>query len=239
MLALILILLAQAADVGVPPAREFRRHFEATTRKGTFLYEVTVITRTKPDEDQHIVLIEDSEGNDYRLTHTRSYFKQETEYEFRDVKRKTWVRTIYAYPFKSRTRDETVAEATKSPKLDIPLTVETPSAARTAKESEWNEAENARQWTGEIRESLDPVFVEAIERMRGGLFVGHPIMENFCRIVVRYVLHANDCSSTSHMELKPAQPDCLFDASIGFACSEKQKQRVSDAAAAGTELLLY
>jgi hypothetical protein len=239
MLSLIFALLAQVADVGVQPAREVRRHFVATTQKGATLYEVTVITRTKPDEDQHVVLIEDAEGNDYQLTHIRSYLKQETEYELRDVRRKTWVKTIYAYPFKSRTRDETIAEAKASPRLDIPLTVETPAAARTAKESEWKEVDNARQWTGEIRESLDPVFVEAIERMRGGLFVGEAIMENFCHIVVRYVLHANDCSNAGNMDLRPAQPDCLFDASMGFACSEKQKQRVSDAVDSGKELTHY
>lgn len=239
MFPLIVVLLAQTAEVSIQPAREFRRHFDASTRNGTPLYEVTVVTRTKQDEDQHIVLIEDTEGNDYRLTHTRSYFKQETEYEFRDVKRKTWVRTTYAYPYKSRTRDETIAEAKASPKLDIQLTVETPAAARTAKESDWQHAENARQWTGEIRESLDPAFVEAMEKMRGGLLIGEPILENFCHIVVRYVLHANDCSNTSHMELRPAQADCLFDASLGFACSEKQKQRVSEAIAERRQLTQY
>lgn len=239
MFPLILILLAQTADVGAAPAREFRRHFEASTRKGTRLYEMTVITRTKPDEDQHLVLIEDNEGNDYRFTHTRSYFKQETEYELRDVKRKTWVKTTYAYPYKSRTRDETAAEAKLGARIDTPLTVETPSASRTAPESAWNQTENARQWTGEIRDSLDPAFVEAIEKMRGGLLVGEPILENFCHIVVHYVLHANDCSNSSNMELRPAQADCSFDASMGFACSEKQKQRVTDAVAEGRELSQY
>ena len=69
--------------------------------------------------------------------------------------------------------------------------------------------------------------------MRGGLFVGEPIMEGFCAVVVRYVLHGAECQNADLIDLRPAPGDCLFDAGFGFGCSDKQKQHVADAEKAG------
>jgi hypothetical protein len=219
-------------DPGSPSevGKEFRRHFAAVTKKGAELYKLTVITELRKAEARHFVLIRDSNGHDYLLSHVWDYSRQESLYELRDPGRKIFVRTTYAYPYKSRTREETLAEGKAHPELakDLSLTIETPGTIRTAKESEWRDQEVAREWRSQIRESLDPDFLEALERMRGGLFHGEPTMDMFCSIVMQFVLHGADCENTDFLELHTAPPDCLFDASFGYACSDRQKERVAN-----------
>lgn len=240
-LTLVAALAGQGSANAPERSKEFRRHFVAVTKKGTSLYQLTVITELRKDEARHFVLIEDAQGNDYLLSHVWDYSRQESQYELRDLRRKVFVRATHSYPYKSRTREETIAEAKAHPELakDLSLTIETPGTIRTAKESEWRDPEAAREWRSEIRESLDPAFLEALERMRGGLFHGEPIMDTFCSIVIQFVLHGANCESTELLELRPATPDCLFDASFGYACSDRQKERVADGEAQKKLLDVY
>ena len=60
--ALLALSLVGPDPSSVAPTKEFRRHFVAFTKQGAALYQVTVITRLRDDEDRHFVLITDSGG---------------------------------------------------------------------------------------------------------------------------------------------------------------------------------
>jgi hypothetical protein len=137
------------------------------------------------------------------------------------------------FPFAAHTRDETITEARGKPggrSIALKLTIETPGIVLSMTEDEWKDHGKAREWRTQIRESLDPVFLESLERLRA-VFRADPRLQAFHDVLLEYVFHGGHCDDgAARIVVEPAPPDCEFDAAAGFPCREKQKERVAKAA---------
>jgi hypothetical protein len=238
-LLLAAVFQGQDSPTVVDTARtEVREHFVATTQRGTSVYTLTKITQLTPDRDVHLILVEDAKANIYVMSKDRDYRNQRAEYMVKDPKRKSFVKTTVSFRFKASTRDETIAEARAHPdNRPLVLTVETSGYTHTATETEWN-GEAAIDWRSELRSSLDPEFLEALERMRG-LINANASLSLFCSYVLQFALHQEGCKAAKSLALLPEKPDCFFDARLGFPCAEKQKDRVTKAEEEKKLLLMY
>ena len=173
--AIVVWLMAIAAQTQENPGSvsEVRRHFVAKTVNGSVLYTATDITRMTPDHDLNVVALLTDRKTSLILTRDRDYREQDVIYEIRDPNRKAFVKVSFSFPFSARTREETIAES-RSGKTRVgeqKLTMETPGLVISMGEGDWRNPDKAREWRSEIRESLDPVFLESLERLRGAFFV--------------------------------------------------------------------
>jgi hypothetical protein len=235
-LAAVSILTALSAyGQGLPDAdktTETRRHWVLPNQKGQVLYTVTEVVRANPSEDSRLLLVQDDRRNSYLVSKVHSYFDNEVRFEVKDLKRETGISSVFNFPYEGRTRDEFLAAAKKNPGLaqNLEVTVLAGGVTKTARESEWRDAEVGRDLRSGMREGLDQVFLESLERMRGTLLTEVEFAE-YCSGLVGFVLHRESCESASGSKLRHARPDCLFDAGFGFACSDQQKATVAQAIA--------
>jgi hypothetical protein len=223
---------------GEEPTREMRRHWVFTGRSDQKLYTLTQIIRFDEARNVVRVVVEETGGASLLLTETRSLRDQTLEREIRDVKRKAFVRARTQLPFPAAApgRADDYASYRGASEASS-FTLETDGATASGTAAEWKDPDRGRDLRSELRRSLDPLFLEELERMRGGL-IARDELAPFCHELLAFVLHGEACGRVSG-KLSPAPADCAFDRSFGYPCSDAQKEKIERAAAEHRTLESY
>jgi hypothetical protein len=233
-LSLVLASGGLAQSTATQPPHETRQHYEIKSPSGIDDYTITRIIRDSEVRDGVQVLIRNALGTRFIVTRTGDYEHQRSTYEIRDLETKDVLRVQYSKPFTSKTRTATIEEAHKSPALmdaDQPFEISTTSDATvTGLYSHWRDPETARRWRSQIRQMLTPDFIEQLEIMQSSALFDAPLLEAIDKLLMQYVLYRTDCQVPSQLHVQLIVPDCKFDAAFGYACSDKQTERASNAA---------
>ena len=221
---------AFGADMKVPR----RRHFVVTTGTGHAAYTVTQTRFFSEERDEETFLIADDEGDRFVLSYESNYKAGRITYTMTHFRSGAYIKVSYPQPAPGRTRSEVIAEGKKSRKaLDVNdrlVTITTSGGANiVALESEWKQPELAAHRRAEVRETLSPRFLEALELMDStGLIDADGPMSSFRHGLLTYVLHRPECASSAASRIIQKDPDCGFDKRFGKPCSDAQEALVSN-----------
>jgi hypothetical protein len=222
--------LAAAQQYGII---ETRHHYHFSDEPSGLRYRMTRIFRMPNNtETRSICLLEEGSGARMTLSDTSDYLAQTNVLEITDLETKDVARVTVRFPYKSATMKETIAEARAHPDLesiDLPTTIEVNGVSAHAKESEWLSERHARAARSSLRRAGSAAFLERLERLRP-IAADRELML-FCIHLLRHVLYDAPCEE--ELQAQEAFGDCSFDASFGHPCSERQKQRIEKAVAAG------
>jgi hypothetical protein len=240
--AFLFTLLALTLQVSAAPQmKEIRSHWRLVSDHGDTMFTVSQIQQLSEDEDHTIYLVTDGQSR-WQIDMIQSYWQQKSIKEFRDLESKAFVRMQYGYPYKSKTRSATIAEAKSSAaKMDFDpeVTFAASAASRTAHESEWKVEDNARKWRAELRKGLDSGLLEGIEKMRGTVFSAEPQLRVICDQLVSRFLYGEACDRQPHGRVETLMPDCFFDSDFHQTCSTVQKNRADVAHRSGNMTQYY
>jgi hypothetical protein len=243
--ALGMLLFALSVSAGESRSKpiEMRNHFRITGQEGAVLYDITEVIRLADEVEENRLLIHDEGHGDFLMNRIWSYETQTITHRLNDLKDRAFVQISLKMPFTSKTRLETIAEAKRNPILvDTPAVVrlETNGGQWEGVHDDWDEYGRLRQFRHELRQTLDPFMLEALERMRGTVLTLPGTPSAFYERVARFVVYdqRSDEAPVS-VQRVDAQPDCDFDKSFGFPCSEKQLERVKKAVKDGSVLSTY
>lgn len=219
-----------------------RQHFEVTdnNEKPVVRYVVThIFALHGSTEDRDVFLVRDViNGDRLRLRVTTDYLNQLKIREIADLETKEYARTTARMPYKTASRDETIAEmrrARATGKL-VPWPVEfTLNAVTVEGAYEDDPSEAWRDDRSMLRGAASSAFLDRLERLRP-LVASQPL-SSMCMAMLRWFVYEESCSTDSIV--RPLKPDCAYDAEFGFPCSEQQKQRIRTAADEGRVLRRY
>ena len=240
-------LLALSASGEEPNTREFRQHYSLQTPDGSAIYDITKIVRltSAAQGDRHqeaIYLMLDSGHGPLVLTLARSYTDQTSTYTIADTKGRTYVRATFALPFTAKTRQETNEEAKQNPELyDVPayVTISTNGGEWTSLSTDADEWSTLRRLRHQMRPTVDAYLLEGIERMRGTFFSTED-GSLFHEVVGQYLVYdTTGGEPKSSLKKVDAAPDCAFDKSFGYECTDTQLERIRKAAESGTPRAIY
>jgi hypothetical protein len=209
------------------PVLELRRHYRLIGSDPGSDYVATTITQAAEDHSKTTTLLRSTAGKLFVFSYDRDYRKQVAVHEIR-IDRE-FIRFKFFLPWTATTQAGTIEEGQKHPELlDAPTRFEFSVAGggtfAGSSLAGWEDPRSQREWRSHLRSMLAPQFLEAVETMQSeGFFVtslgsGHAEL-------VRWILYRVECDATSDLKVEPATPDCDFDSSAGFDCSEKQKVR--------------
>jgi hypothetical protein len=234
-------LLAQTDGDGSKPL-EWRQHRVAVDKASGVSYTMTQITKL-PNEGQDenlVLLIDDMTGDRLLFRYVMSFFDQEKTVEITDLDTKEFAIARNPLPFKSLTRKGAADERKANPALRelkiSRMTFGINGVEFTASEDEWR-SPAARDKVSAIRRAASAAFLEKLERLRV-IFAGDTPIAPFCYSVLRYVFYNEACSRPG-VEAKPVPPDCAFDSSFHYNCSDRQKERIAAALQTGRTLERY
>jgi len=165
---------------------------------------------------------------------------QTREVEVVDTDSKEKVISIIQFPYKSATRLDTLEEMRAERKAGIslenlPITIEMNGVSVTAGNDEWT-SDKARDHRSKIRRAASNTFMERLERLRP-ILGARGELGTVCRFLIALILNHEACRGPVTFE--PAKPDCQFDASFRYGCSEAQKRKVAAAKSGGKVLTTY
>lgn len=233
--------MTRGADVPAKPV-EYRQHTILRSPEDKSLhFEVTEIVRVTDDMDENELLVNDTQHGQFILTRRTTFADQEVSHTISDVKKKEFVRSSFKMPFSAKTRKETMAESAQNPDLKmLPalITVTTNGGEWRSVDAGAGEWQRLRDLRYSVRQTVPFHLLEAIERMRGSVFAT-PIGSVFYSLVGKYVVYQTADDAKLELEAVPAPPDCNFDESFGYPCSEAQTRRVKAAADSGETLTRY
>lgn len=222
-----------------------RQHFEVTdnNEKPVVRYVVThIFALHGSTEDRDVFLVRDViNGDRLRLRVTMDYLNQLKIREIVDLETKEYARTTARMPYKTASRDQTIAEmrrARAAGKLG-PWPVEfTLNAVTVQGTYEHAPTEAWRDDRSMLRGAASSAFLERLERLRPlvALESSEPL-SSMCMAMMRWFVYEESCATDSIV--RPLKPDCAYDAEFGFPCSEQQKQRIRTAADEGRVLRRY
>jgi hypothetical protein len=221
----------------------WRAHLSVNDARGDVLYVLTDIHHVDDSGGSTELLILDK-TTDQRFVMTSKYDIEHhrSVMQISDVTGKKYLRRSYALPSAAKTRDELSAESERNPQVfelaDSLITIETPASSYTAHESELSGNARNGRWVSDLRESLDPAFLEALERMRESLF-GTTTAERFYSTLAKFVFHGGCSPDAATAKVVAETPDCSFDKSFGFPCSDRQVERIRKAEEEKTTLDHY
>jgi hypothetical protein len=230
--SLLLVNAARTEESGAKPPVESRKHVTVNDARGNVLYVVTSITTVSDLGDAGYLLVLDK-VTDQRYVVTSSYdiAGHRSLTSVSDVAVRKYIRVSHPLPFSAKNRDELATELQANPHLldlaDPIMTVETAEFSQTLHDTEISRIPPGARWLSDLRASLDPAFLEGLERMRTSLFgttVGEPGYLSF-----KFLFHGG-CPPDANANVVTEAPDCSFDKSFGLACSERQLERISKAA---------
>lgn len=244
--ALTILIFCTGAAAAESPAKtevqETRRRFEIVAAAGNVLYEITELARVSDAQSATYLLVRDEGHGECVMRHVWSFVDQTVTYRISDVKDRAFVQTSFTMPFQSKTRLDTMAEARRKDEATVNpaiLKLETNSGRWDGVETEWEEHSRIRGLRRSLRQTVDFSLLEAIERMRGTIF-GTVDGDPFFQLLARYVVYDSGSDSLqTGLTSRHAAPDCDFDASLGFPCTTKQKERVEKANKSGKPLQHY
>lgn len=209
-----------------------RRHYALADAKEHVEYRVTSGLDVSPVRDTNTVLLEDfSTGQRYVIQRDFDIGHHRSSTEIRDPEGKRYIRVWFTISSAAKTRDELLKEFHGNP--DLPgltnplLTIETATFTHTLRSEGLSHASEREEWVSELRQTLDPEFLEGMERMRTGAVAIEDI-EFFRLMFGAWFFHGN-CPAGSALHEVQDEPDCAFDERFGFPCSAKQQERLEKA----------
>jgi|GEM_PF-6240848 len=221
---------------------EWRSHSVAHDPSGAN-YRMTEIEQLPNEfEDRMYVLIQDAATGD-RLSalYVINYLDHEVAVTVTDLDTKEVATSRNPLPFKSITRDGVVAEARKDPairtlRIDA-VTIGINGVEQTAGENDWL-SPRTRDQRSTVRKAASPQFLERLERLRPLAAAESPVQQVFSHLL-RYLLSGTACTAQTGLQTESAEPDCEFDASFHFPCSQKAKDRITAAKKKGEKIERY
>lgn len=227
-----------------PKPQELRRHWVAVRSDATKLYEVVEVKKLSEAVDHDTYAVRDWRGDPWIIERVMDYERHTVTHEVRDPKTGLFVRLSYKLVAEGKTKTEFLLyfhdHDTAGPNDDVVIAVETPRSSATGLESEWKNREKSDDWRSELRAPLPTGFVDAIERMRDTLAPLDLGMQSLTAIAANVTFGATcDATPAAYAKRIDLDPDCAFDKDMGFACSDKQLQRVLKAAREGRKLIMY
>ncbi len=221
---------------------EWRTHYEARDPKSGVAYKMTEITQLPNEtEDRHYTLVEDAASRERLIVkYSMNFFDHEVVVEVTDLDTRETASASSPVPYKSITRSGALDEIHKNPVLRnwrVPsITVNVNGVKETASEGEWL-SKSIRDKRSALRKAASPQFLERLERLRS---VGTPDSPLFpvCSNILLYLLYNETCK-TPDVHTENAQPDCAFDSSFRFDCSQKSKDRIAKAKENGEKIERY
>jgi hypothetical protein len=242
--ALIGVVPASGADTDGSrrPPIEFRRHLTVNDARGSAIYALTEITTVTDAGTSGALLVHETLTNQrFVMSHKFDVAAHRTSNQVSDVAGKKYVRMSLDLPSAAKTRDDLAGELEANPELlnmaDVIITIETTGFSQSVRDSKIREG-LSRRALSDLRESLDPSFLEGLERMRAELFatdVGKP----FYATLGRLLFHGGCEAATSDQKVVAESPDCDFDKSFGYPCTDAQEERIAKAKAEKRTLTRY
>jgi hypothetical protein len=237
----VLIYLALALATSGAEVRQVRRHSKVSEGKRP-LFMLTDVDVYSSKADEHYILVRDEgTAEQWVLKSAVDFARHESSYEVTDVRGEIFIRFSTPLQFSGDTREEYFAEYRANPALlaavDPLVVFETGGASRSAKESLWNDPENARAWRSEFRRQMNPNLLEAIERMRP--LYGQLPASMFYEMFIHRLLYGDEARTAHAAPVVRVEPDCGFDATFGFDCTDRQQKRISEAKKRGELLREY
>jgi hypothetical protein len=223
----------------------FRNHYSVRDGRGMALYFVSQVRRVSDQGSESAVLIED------QALHERFIFrfrfdvpKQASFAEIADVSGKKFIRRSMeagGIPSSAKTIDGLMRDVDATPNLlevtDPGITYETAAFSHKAKDSDNRQLETRREWISQLRESLDPHFLESLERMRDdGIYGAEGVSDFYDRF--GQIFHGQ-CPTPETAKVVAEAPDCAFDKAFGFPCTDAQLSKVAAARTEGRLLETY
>jgi hypothetical protein len=219
---------------------ESRRHFTISRADGVPLGRATVVHRSAPTWHRSVVLFRASTGDELVLENPTDYEAKTMAWTIRNVKGDAWITARVVLPFSGTTEAEALAEfqntETRIFELMRPeLEFETNAGSWKGSEAEW--AGDARlEITKQLRMGTPFDLLETIERSVDSAFVnlsdvGLDVADEITHeepLILQYLLYRPRCGRDAS-KAEFAVPDCDYDESFGFPCSEKQLARVKTA----------
>jgi hypothetical protein len=144
-------------------------------------------------------------------------------------------------PFTAKTRVGTLRESDQNRNLKMIsalLTVTTNGGEWRGADSDTKEWQRLREVRHLIRPTISFYLLEGIERMRGAIF-GTVAGNAYYGMVAQYALYDTADDFKLDLEELPHPPDCAFDKSFGYPCSEAQLTRIRKANESGKVLDHY
>lgn len=236
-----LALPAQAVPLRLPP--EMRRHYRIHAKDGTLLYTVTTINRFSEQQAESIALVRDEALMDVAFRSVLSFEKQFFLHRISDLKDEAYVQQTFAMPLGVKTWSEMrelMSEHQSIRQAEVILKLETNGGRWEYAERERKEPVRMRELRHNIRSSMSPLLLEAIERMRGTLFgteIGRDLYTSFETELLYDA--ADEPAASTEITLDDSAPDCAFDASFGYPCTKSQLARIDAAAKEGKQLRGY
>lgn len=233
---------AEEVPQPTPKPVEFRRHWQAVRSDGTTAYDVTEVTVIGEDLDRTVYAVRDSRGTRWVLEYVMDYQRHAGTCEIRELRSNVFVRSSYKMSWPGKTKSDALSyfHANGSVNSNVSLSIETPQAKVTGLESEWANHEQSDDWRAELRSGLPVSFIDGLERMRETLMPHESGMKIFSAPLEEVTYGtACDTAPTPYTKRLDLEPDCGFDKDMGYACSDKQLQRVLKAAREGRHLPAY
>ena len=230
--AMLCALLRGAAGIAAEPAlREFRQHYAIVSPGGLDDYSVTSIVRSSAARQEAIVLIENARGEQFRVLRSSDFEKHRAAYEIRDPVHNESVRLEFVMPMSAKTLSGIVDEAHRNPQImdaEVPLEIYVSgNRAVSGLSGQWKDPAVERQWRAQLRQMITPSFLEHIEVMQTSGLFALPMLEGIDFMLANHLLYRAGCGSAAPLRAAPAAPDCAFDAHMGFACSDRQRERAA------------
>jgi len=224
MLALVLLLMTEDAR---PPVT-MRTHYVVNDARGV-AFTITDINEITDTTNHSYALIRDERDAQQWIVENAVDFEKKTSiHELRDLRGEIFLRVSYPMNTPGRTRadaHELIENAALGRSMDELITMETPGVERIAKQSQWDDYGNLDRWRSEFRRNMNPVLLEAIERMR-------PLFDSDLLLIEGMLwsrlLHG-ERDPEDGVHVTPAKPDCVFDRSFGFDCTEQNKKNAEKA----------
>jgi hypothetical protein len=233
MLLFALVVSRSALAQQRPRVTHLRRHFELNDKAGQPYYEATVAHDFSDERQNTRILLRDHRFGDFVLSRVLAFPDGEstTTIGITDAEGKSYVRINFIWAIKAKSVSEYLSQAHEHPQLlQAPtiVTLETNGGKWEAVETEWRGTDRRRQLRTEVRQSMNPRLLEAIERMRG-MAMATTEFTGFVELVTDYILHGTAGEAQQGLIENTLQPDCDFDKSFGIPCTEKQLARIKKA----------
>jgi hypothetical protein len=226
------------------PAVSFRNHYSVRDARGVPVYFVSQVRKVSPALTESAVLIEDEALHERFIFRFRYDIPKQASFaEISDVSGKEFLRRTMesGLPSLATTIDGLMRDVDANPKLldlaDPWVTYETATFSHKTKDSDNRSLERRREWISKLRESLDPHFLESLERMRNdGIYAAEGVSDFYDRF--GQVFHGQ-CPPPEGARVRAEQPDCAFDKLFGFPCSDAQLEKIAAARRDGRPLTYY
>jgi len=237
-LAVLLLFMPHHLSAAAPPTREHKDVYDGTKRA---MWTITEVNLPSSPRDEHWVLVRDVMlEEDWLFYRALDYEKHLVVYSVSDLRGEIFVRLKSPLDFSGDTREAFLAENQHNSALqaavNAALTIETSASTHTGVETQWNDSSQLREWRSNLRRTMNPNLLDAIERLR-------PVLQKaplspFYDVFIARLLY-EPATADARITIVPASPDCSFDAAFGFDCTDEQVELIDDARTRGKILRFY